>query len=246
MPHPAISRRNGKALVRGILILSGIALVGLIGYFCVRYFMAAKAKLSVMQNQASTTLISATGRVRVLKPGRTDWQDVMPGARLAEGDLIQTDDSGEASIRYPNGTSVSIPARTILGVQSTGSSRMEVVMRPKNPKTGTGDGAAQTASAMADEIDGTKAGKASRPFIILQRIVPYGKSLELIGQVEAGSSLALNNEQVEVGGDGFFKHFTKPFPKAAGIVHLVLKVTDLAGRTRVETVTYDFSPHEDD
>jgi hypothetical protein len=246
MTHPAANKRNGRSITFGILILSGVVLSGLIGYFGARSFKAAKAKSAAMQAQGSTMLMSVRGKVLVLKAGKTDWQEVLPGARLLEGDLIQTDDSGEASVRYSNGTSVSIPARTILGVQSTGNSRMEIVMPPEKPEGGTQGEGAPMAAEPTDKTAETKAGKPSRPFIILQRIVPYGRSLELIGQVESGSSLVLNSEQVIVGGDGSFKHFTKPFPQSAKIVHLVLKVTDLAGRSNTETVTYDFSPREDD
>jgi hypothetical protein len=81
-----------------------------------------------------------------------------------------------------------------------------------------------------------------RPFMKLERIVAFGRSLELIGTVEAGSRLAVNDEHVEINGDGSFKHFTDPFPVTAQKVLVIMKVTDLAGRTRTESVAYNFNP----
>jgi hypothetical protein len=209
-----------------------------------RHLGAAKAapESARAQAKASTELISSTGTVLLLKVGSTDWQETRTGASLAEGDLVQTGAAGEASIRYPNGTTVSIPAQTTLVVQSTGNGQMEIVIPPAASESGTPNG---TVANSAGGEDGTQAGKITRPSLKLQRIVPFGKSLELIGHVEPGSSLFVNSEQVEVEGDGFFKHFTKPFPTAAGEVRLVMKVTDLAGRTNIVTTTYDFRLHEE-
>jgi hypothetical protein len=78
-----------------------------------------------------------------------------------------------------------------------------------------------------------------QPHLELQKIIPFGRSLEIIGRVEAGSRLAVNNETVEVSGDGSFKHFTKPFT-SGNRIRLEIKATDLAGRTRILTVFHDF------
>jgi hypothetical protein len=83
-------------------------------------------------------------------------------------------------------------------------------------------------------------GSESQPFLELRKIIPFGRSLELIGRVDAGSRLAVNNEFVEISGDGSFKHFTKLFPPSSDRVSLVLKATDLAGRTRTLTAYHDF------
>jgi hypothetical protein len=80
------------------------------------------------------------------------------------------------------------------------------------------------------------------PYLELQTIVPYGRILELIGRVEAGSNLMINNESVNVSGDGVFKHFTKQFPVSNGRVRLELVVKDLAGRTRTMMAFHDFKP----
>jgi hypothetical protein len=83
-------------------------------------------------------------------------------------------------------------------------------------------------------------GADMRPFLELQKIIPFGRSLELVGRVEAGSKLVVNNEFIEVTGDGSFKHFTKLFPASSDRVRLVLKATDLAGRTQTLTAYHDF------
>jgi hypothetical protein len=79
----------------------------------------------------------------------------------------------------------------------------------------------------------------AQPQLELQKIIPFGRSLEIIGHVEAGSRLAVNNENVEVLGDGSFKHFTKPFT-SGNRIRLEIKATDLAGRTRILTAFHDF------
>ena len=86
----------------------------------------------------------------------------------------------------------------------------------------------------------SKPGRSKQPFLELQKIIPFGRSLELIGRVEAGSRLVVNDEFIEVSGDGSFKHFTKLFPISSERVRLVLRATDLAGRTRTLTAYHDF------
>ena len=83
-------------------------------------------------------------------------------------------------------------------------------------------------------------GAETRPFLELKKITPFGRSLEIIGRVEAGSKLVVDNEPVEVSGDGSFKHFTQLFPASIDRAGLVLKATDLAGRTRTLTAYHDF------
>jgi hypothetical protein len=82
--------------------------------------------------------------------------------------------------------------------------------------------------------------KALRPSFKLLRIIRFGRSLELIGEVEPGSRLTLNDDPVEVSGDGSFKHFTKPFPRAMKKATLVLKATNLAGKTAKLIAYYNF------
>ena len=87
--------------------------------------------------------------------------------------------------------------------------------------------------------------RSKEPILLeLQRIIPFGRSLELIGRVEPGSSLAINDETVEVTADGSFKHFTKQFPASTQKASLIMRATDLAGRTRVQRATHDFGAGE--
>jgi hypothetical protein len=76
----------------------------------------------------------------------------------------------------------------------------------------------------------------SEPTLELDRIIPFGRTLELVGRVDPGNKLSVNNEVVQVESDGSFKHFTKPFA-TSGTIQLVLKTTDLAGRVRTITRT---------
>jgi hypothetical protein len=158
-------------------------------------------------------------------------QEAETGAPVAEGGVIQTENRGDAAVRYFEGTAVSVPG--------AGNGPMEASAPPGAPARETAAGrGAQWSGAMPRHAP---AGEP-RPSIELRGIIPFGRSLELIGQVEAGSSLVVNDETVEVAWDGSFKHFTDPFPAAARNARLTLKVTDLAGRTRILTRTHDFGP----
>ena len=85
----------------------------------------------VMRVEAKTKdpvaeLVSATGMVLTGKPGLAEWNQIAVGARLMEGDLIQTDKSGGAGIRYSNGNTVTIQENTVLTVRSAGEGSMEI------------------------------------------------------------------------------------------------------------------------
>jgi hypothetical protein len=187
-------------------------------------------------------LVSATGMVLTGKPGRAEWNEIAVGARLMEGDLIQTDKSGGATIRYSNGNTVTIQENTVLTVRNAGDGSMDIGVPAAEEAPavgGTEDKAAVAAfnEARANEPD---------PLIRLDRIVQFGRSLELVGNVGAGSRLIVNNEIVDVAGDGSFKHFTNPFPASVQKANLDMKVSDLAGRTRVFAAVHDFNPHGGD
>jgi hypothetical protein len=101
-------------------------------------------------------------------------------------------------------------------------------------------------AVLGADLQGKIAPKAkngeTRPFLELEKIVPFGNSLELVGRVEPGSRLVVNDEIIDVAGDGSYKYFTNPFPASSRKVKLVLTATDLAGRTRTLTATHDFDP----
>jgi hypothetical protein len=181
-------------------------------------------------------LVNARGKVLVQYSGKSEWREVKTGEKLTKGDLVQTDSSGEADIRYKNGTTISIFEKTVFTVRGAGDSRMEISVTPDASKTSPVL-VAEENSAAGKRNDG------SRPFLELKQVIPYGRSLELIGRIEPGDCLVINEDIVEVAGDGSFKHFTDPFPGSETLAQLHMKVTDLAGRSWYWTATYDFSPH---
>ena len=241
-----------KYIVIGVFALAAIVLASLIIILKSQNRKAMPAEKPAEAFAAE--LVSATGMIFVGKPGGTEWHQVAVGAHLMEGDLVQTDSLGEASIRYTNGATVSIQASTVFTVRSAGDGSMEISVplqesgSPSIALSSDGEESGQSAEkpgATTGPANSASA-KGSSPFIKLDRIVRFGRSLELIGSVEAGSRLTVNNESVDVAGDGTFKHFTNQFPANAGKVRLALKVTNLAGRTRVVTTTYDFDPQGGD
>jgi hypothetical protein len=248
--HPAKKAWKGIFIVAGICLLSAAALVYLILYRPDSSPDVTRAEAKAKDPVAE--LVSATGMVLTGKPGRAEWNQIAIGARLMEGDLIQTDKSGGAGIRYSNGNTVTIQENTVLTVRSAGDGSMEIsVPAAENIPPSFGSGQEHTFSSLTAAEDRAavaafnkaRAGEPG-PFIRLERIVPFGRSLELVGNVEAGSRLSVNNESVDVTGDGSFKHFTNAFPVSVGKANLVMKVTDLAGRTRVVAAIHDFNSRD--
>ena len=250
--HSAHKARNGIFLFVGICVLSAAALVCLIRYRSNSGLngtsVEAKAKDPVAE------LVSATGMVLTGKPGRAEWNQIAIGAHLMEGDLIQTDKSGGAGIRYSNGNTVTIQEHTVLTVRSAGDGSMEISVpaaEEATPSAGSGRKREASSPTAAEDKAAVAAFNEARagepgPFIRLDRIVPFGRSLELVGNVEAGSRLSVNNESVDVTGDGSFKHFTNPFSASVGKANLMMRVTDLAGRTRVIAAVHDFDSRDGD
>jgi len=230
-PDSASGKRKLRLLIVVVFIPLGIVLIG---FTVLLGLKSSKMKAPAPAQQVVAELASAGGMVLVQDPGRTEWREVKVGAHLIEGDLVRTDSSGKAGIRYKSGTSVCIPANTVFTVRSAVRDEIEVSQNP----------AASLPPLLLAGEKGTLGTAKDRPMIELEQIIPFGRSLELIGRVEAGSNLVINNEFVEVAGDGFFKHFTGPFPASATKVQLTLKVTDLAGRTCTWTAYPDFGPHD--
>ena len=243
--HATVNQPKGEFGTPGWRVWSWIIGVCFIVYLSTGCSHSSKEKPGALTKQASAELFSANGKVHLLKFGQTDWHEVAIGTPLMNGDLIQTDISGNAVVRYPNGTTASIQAKTIFAVQRTGNNEMEILMPVEMPPSNDQsagipkepDGA--TPESRESSFAKIKAGQL-RPSLNLKQIIPFGRSLELIGQVEPGSSLTVNEETVEVEGDGSFKHFTNPFPKSAEKVQLVMKATNLAGRASILTATHHF------
>jgi len=246
--HASKRSWNGIALVAGIVMLAAAALV----YLVLRRPENSRnvTRVEVKAKDPAAELVSATGMVLIGKPGQTEWNQTTVGARLMEGDLIQTGKSGRAGVRYSNGNMVTIQENTVLTVRSAGDGGMEIGMPgtdavPASADPGNGAPAASTAEpenkAAVAAFNEARANETG-PYIRLKRIIPFGRSLELVGNVEAGSRLSVNNEIVDVSGDGSFKHFMNPIPASEQKINLLIKVTDLAGRTRVVAAVHDFNP----
>jgi hypothetical protein len=226
---------TGRRLIIAALILSGICLA------CVSVYLKthASAGKSNQRIQSTAELISSSGMVLVRANGsRAEWREVKAGAALSEGDLIQTDNSGGALVRYSNGITVSIPEQTIFTVRNPSGNLIEISVPPQIESA---ENSSPASEAVKSEPSGSSETAGSQSFLQLQRIVAFGRYLELVGRVEPGTNLTVNEERVEVAGDGTFKHFTTPFPASVHKARLVLKGKDLAGRTRILTADYVFS-----
>ena len=225
----------GRRAIIVILILSGVLLACVAVYLKVR----ASVRKSNPEIQSAAELVTSSGMVLVRAGGgREVWQEVKAGATLSEGDLVQTDSSGGALVRYSNGITVSIPEQTIFTVRNPSGNLIEITVPPQIEHAEN--------SSQAAGVEKSEQTAGSQLFLQLHRIVAFGRYLELVGRVEAGTSLTVNDESVEVAGDGTFRHFTTPFPASVNNARLVLKGTDLAGYTRILTATYIFNPgHEE-
>ncbi len=230
-PGFAAEKRPKKLLILGGAVLLGIVLIGGIAYTVLRSRRVETPPQPAPR--AVAELVSAQGVVLVQSSGRSEWREVQIGAQFMEGDQVRTDSAGAADIRYANGSMLSIPEATVFTVRSSGENRIEISAPPLSLDNESESGTA------------VNTGAASGPTLELQQIIPFGRSLELIGKVEPGSSLKINSENVEVGGDGSFKHFTRPFPESARSVQLTLRVKNLAGRVRVWKTTHSFLSHGD-
>jgi hypothetical protein len=230
---PAEAGHKNRTWVICLTAILGLALIGSGAYFCLHRTKKVSAGSPVQEPVAR--LVSTSGMILVQTSGNPEWREVKTGAPFNEGDLVRTDDSGDAGIQYKNGTVVSIPRNTIMKVRKVADNLVEISASPD---------ASMPPIFLEAETD--ISGKWTGPSVELQQIIQFGKSLELIGRVEAGSSLLINGEIAEVTGEGQFKHFTRPFAASAEIVRLNLKVTDLAGRTRTYRTTHDFRTHGGD
>jgi hypothetical protein len=236
---------NWKNLALGVLALSVILLIGLGSYHYLFRSDEVNTESDIsLEPTPEAELVSSSGTVLLRQPGLPEWQVVKRGAALTEGSLIRTEGGGSAAIRFTDGSTVLVQENTIFTVQSADSSAMEISPPPQmallvgdSGKAGEGSTRPPRGSAKAGNL---------QPSIVLQRIIPFGRSLELIGTVDAGSRLVVNGKSVEVNGDGTYKHFTNPFPDYARKVNIVMTVTNLAGKNRTLRTTYDFSSHSED
>lgn len=72
----------------------------------------------------------------------------------------------------------------------------------------------------------------------VEKAIPFGQSFEVIGRTDPGVTVFINEEIVDVKGDGSFKHFTRPF-KDKGTHELVVVARDLVGLSKTLTETVE-------
>ncbi len=258
-----------RFLIVSVLVPLAIAVACLFFYISLRHTSLEPVDAQVEDSFA--LLVSIDGEVMVRRSSQTGWKSAQAGAQLTRGDWIFTRKSSKTLIEYNNGTKLALQPETFFSVQDISDSGREIDKMPLSarkanlqftpaapeirqmpepapalaPAPAPALAPAPESSEEPRELPQlTSKAEDERPFFELQQVVPFGRSLELIGNVEPGSRLAINDEAVEVEGDGSFKHFTKQFSASIRVVRLVMKTTDLAGRTRVLTATYDFGTGE--
>jgi hypothetical protein len=231
-----------------VLILAGVAYVGWITLWPPKTSEPASG-------EGVAEIENVTGKVSVRLRSNASWEKGKEGMKLYAGDLIQTGSSGVAQLRFLHGPSISVPSDTMFSirhVEDKAGKSLPPLSLASRPVSLAAEKPAPTpvpekqkplpevptkvAEPVKQPEPPPKAIPLPEPTLELDRIVPFGRSLELVGRVDPGNKLLVNSEVVRVESDGSFKHFTKPFA-TSGTVQLVLKTTDLAGRVRTLTRT---------
>lgn len=253
-PEPA-PRVKGSRLYR--LVGFGIVIVLLLGGISYVGWTALWRPQHVeldSRGEGVAEIENVTGGVSVRLRSSTSWENGKEGMKLYVGDLIQTGSSGVVQLRFLRGTSISVPSDTMFSIRhvedSVGKSLQPLSLSsrpvslsaekptptPAPEKKPLPDAPTKVAEPVKQVVSQAETIPLPEPTLELDRIVPFGRSLELVGRVDPGNRLLVNNEAVRVESDGSFKHFTKPFA-TSGTVQLVLKTTDLAGRVRTITTS---------
>ncbi len=241
-------------LVAGGMVLAVTTLVIILAYPHIRRFLPGPAPQPMATRMGVAQLEATEGDVRIRRRNEISWEAAAKGVQLSEGDLIQTGRSAKAQVRYLSGLSILVPAESIFAFRGSelppireeagpASGAAALAPRAANPVQ-KGEpplaGSSRTAAQAQAEEQEKRRLTDTPPKLELQKIVRFGKSLELIGRVDPGTSLTVNDESVEVAGDGSFKHFTRPFTTRKA--QLVLKAIDLAGRVRLLTTEATLVP----
>ena len=238
---PVDSPRASRAKT---LILCGVALamlgfLGALAYPDLRKIMPARSKPPASTEAAVGGIVSAQGSVSLRRRNQAYWISARSGMQLCQGDMLQTGETGSITIRYADAVAVSLPPDTVFSVDHSGSTPA--------PQAGPIPAARrEQAKPLAAAEQPPSMPRASipdsEPALELQRIIAFGRTLEVIGRVDPGSSVYINDESVDISGDGSFKHFTRPFPSGRTHVELILRVVDLRGRVRTLNSSYSFGP----
>lgn len=230
-----------------VVLLGLVVYVGWIALWPARPVEAGSGPDGVAEIEA------ASGSVSVRLRSQAAWERGRMGMKLNEGDLIQTGSSGAVQLRFLHGASVSVPADTMFSIRNVKErlgkdtspislSAKAVSLPTSRPSQAPAPAEKPVSESSAKAGEPAPQGESAKaktvvppePTLELERIIPFGRSLQVVGRVDPGNKLSINGEIVGVASDGKFKHFTKPFT-TQGTVHLVLKTTDLAGRVRTVT-----------
>lgn len=248
-------------ILTGRILWIGASLIGIISLAVVftypywRGLWPVQVQGSDVSRTSVAVVEAVEADVRVRTKKDAEWQKGKVGLQLFEGDLLQTDKSSRATVKYVNGTSVSVPPDTVFWVRGVDqrtekpqvspnltAGAVDVVKKrpPADPTQVVADPpkpiSRETEKQARSETPKIAPRPAPEPSLLVHKIISFGRSLEIIGKVDPGNRLFINGEAAIVEPDGSFKHFTKPFPRP-GRVELFLKTNDLAGRVRTLTRT---------
>ena len=253
-PTPrAKDSRLYRLVAFGIVIVVFLGVISYVGWLALRRPQHAGPGPT---GEGVAEIGNVTGNVSVRLRSNSSWEKGREGMKLYAGDLIQTGSSGIVQLRFLSGASISVPSDTMFSVRqvedwagkgltplSLSSRPVSLIAEKSTPtvapvqdKKPLPEAPTKLAEPIKPAVSPTKTAVLPDPTLELDRIVPFGRSLQLVGRVDPGNKLLVNSEFVKVESDGSFKHFTKPFA-TTGTVQLVLKTTDLAGRVRTITRT---------
>jgi len=240
---PSPSRAKALILCGGAVVMLG--LLGALAYPDLRKIMSARPKQEGSTEAAVGCIVSAQGSVSLRRRNKAAWTYARSGMQLCEGDMLQTGGTGSITIRYSDAVVVSLPPDTVFSVDHNASTpapqaapRAAARREPAKPPLL----AKPPVSAEQPESMPRASIPDREPALELERIIAFGRTLEVIGHVDPGSSVYINEESVDISGSGSFKHFTKPFPSGSTHVDLILRVVDLRGRVRTLYSSYSFGP----
>ena len=231
-----LRRGMAKTFLAGGLFLAMVGILAALTYPDLRDTGAAQIEPPAAA-RAVGRVSSVNGSVGLRRRDQAFWTAAASGISICDGDMVQTGGSGSLTIQYTDASTVTIPANTLLSIHHTAEPAMAETPAPRaeaRPEAPKPQPATEQPRAQDRNVE------QSQPTLQLDRIIAFGRTLELIGCVDPGSAFYIDDESVEVSGSGTFKHFTKPFPSGKSPVKLTLRVVDLRGRVRVMNATHNF------
>ena len=233
----------------GGLLLGGLALACFAAYpYLQRLASPALAESDTRPRLAG--LESIAGEVSVRQHDSAAWKAASASFPLAEGDMVRTGRSGSARIKFTSGETVTVPPETIFSLRPRSGGPVQLATAATAPAAKKGAPAPAADAAPAAETSTAPQPTAPRPVVATQAPRPapaeptlvignlawFGNTLQVVGRIDPGNTLMINDERVETAPDGAFKHLTAPYSPDEGSPRVVVLTTkDLAGR--VKTIT---------